>query len=112
MPVSGPAASALAVAAPDAGAVAQGGIAQRTSATATGFALAAVDLQLLLEVAGRAVGVDEIAQGGAAALDRVEEDALDGFDQPAVAFARNSSGGARRGDAGGEQRLGGVDVAH
>src|SRR5207342_456950 len=96
-----PRASALAVAAPDAGAVAQGGIAQRASATAAGFALAAVNLQLLLEIAGRAVGVDEVAQGGAAAIDRVEEDALDGFGQPAVAFARNAPGGARRGDAGG-----------
>src|SRR3546814_6233061 len=40
------------------------------AADAAGLAAAAVDKQFLLEVPGCAIGTEEIAQGGAAALDR------------------------------------------
>src|SRR5690606_9040877 len=65
------ASSSLAVAAPDGGALADAGVAQRAPAAHAGLALAAVYRQFLLEVAGRAVGADEVAQGGAAAGDGV-----------------------------------------
>src|SRR5690606_9058530 len=66
----------LAARAPGAGALADAGLAQRGPAGRAGQAAAAVDRQFLLEVAGRTVGVEEVAQGGAAAGDGVTEDLL------------------------------------
>src|SRR5690606_20223182 len=76
--------SALAVAAPDRGPLRQHGFLQRPAAARAGFAAAAVGGQFLLEIAGRAVGREEVAQGGAAAADGAPEDALDRVREQAV----------------------------
>ncbi|KAG0779222.1 hypothetical protein G6F22_010760 [Rhizopus arrhizus] len=107
-----PPGSALAVAAPDAGTLADGGVLQRAAAVRAGQPITAVHQQLLLEVARCAVGADEIAQGGTATGDRIPEDLLHRVGQPLVALARNLSRLAQRADAGLEQDFGSVDVAH
>ena len=73
---------------------------------------ALVDEQLLAEVARLAVGAEEVAQGGAACLDRSASTAPDRGDQPGEPRPRHPVGGGPRPDAGAEQRLAGVDVAH
>src|SRR5690606_8139230 len=102
----------LAARAPGAGALADAGLAQRGPAGRAGQAAAAVDRQFLLEVAGRPVGAEEVAQGGAAAGDGVTEDLLHRLGQGDVAGAGDLAGRAQRRDAGAEQAFGGVDVAH
>ena len=97
MPV---AASALAARAPHAGALADAGFLEPRAALFAGLAAAAVDQQLLFEVAGQAVRTDEVPQGGAAAFDCVGQDALHRDHQPLVTLPRLLAGGAQRMDAG------------
>src|SRR5512146_3047744 len=85
--------------------------ADRRAANPARLAAAAVDEQFLLEVAGLAVRLQEVAQRRAAARDRVVEDALGLHGEPCVLRFRDRSGRASRADAGGEQRFGNVDVA-
>src|SRR5690554_2703093 len=103
--------SALATPAIHAGALAELHFLQGAAALLAELARAPVDEQLLLEIAGLAVAADEVAQGGAAALDGDRQDALDLRGQALVARPGNRAGGLARIDAGGEQRLAGVDVA-
>src|SRR3546814_9218867 len=79
-------------------------------AVRAGGAAAAVRAQLLHEIARCAVRGEEVAQRGAAAGDGVFEDPPYRVGEQAVALARDLAGGAQRRDAGGKQRLGGVDV--
>src|SRR5690606_38991455 len=72
----------------------------------------AIGRELLFEVAGRAIGADEVAQRGAAAGDGGREDFLRRLRQQHVAFPRNPACLAPRRDAGAEQAFGGVDVAY
>src|SRR5690606_11994971 len=81
---TGPGALALAVRAPHGRALADHGLLQRPAAGRARFAAAAVGAQFLLEVARRAVGGDEVAQRGSAALDGVAEDAAHGVGQQPV----------------------------
>src|SRR5690349_16411964 len=83
----------------------------RRAAGAAGLAGAAIDVELLLEVAGQPVGTDEVAQRGAAARDRMREDAPDLECEALVALARHRARRARRMDPRGEQRLARIDVA-
>src|ERR1041384_3131597 len=96
------AASALATRAIDRGALAPFGVLECAPAHLARRAGATVDVQLLLEIAGFAIRVDEIAQRGAAALDGVGEDGLDRVGQRRVSLARNAAGLARWMDAGAE----------
>src|SRR5690606_32807399 len=80
--------SALAVPAPDRRALADARLPQRSPAARAGLAAAAISRQLLLEVARRPVRREEVAQGGAAAPDRMDEDAAHRVGQQPVAFAR------------------------
>src|SRR5687768_537577 len=84
--------SALAVPAPDRGALADAGLLERPAAARAGLAAAAIGRQLLLEIARRAVRADEVAQGGAAALDGVGQDVLDRGCERGVALARDLAG--------------------
>ena len=77
----------------------------------TGLAGAAIDAVLLLEIAGVAVAVDEIAQGAAARGDRQIQDVLHSRRQSGAAVLAQPSGCGFRADAGGKQRFVGVDVA-
>src|SRR6185312_673372 len=104
-------ASPLAVRAPERGALPQHRLPDRRAAGLARLARAAVDHQLAEEVAGCTVRGEEVAQRGAAAFDRMREDAFHFGGEPCVAGARHAAGFAARGDAGGEQRLAGVDVA-
>src|SRR6185312_7474852 len=104
--------SALAAWAPERGALAQHDLPDRGAAHATRFAGAAIDVQLAEEIARRAIGTEEVAQGGAAALDRQGEDALHFHGESSVACARDGASRTTRVDAGGEQGLAGVDIAH
>src|SRR5690606_10294376 len=84
---------------------------QRRRAVSAGFSLAAIHRQFLLEIPWRAIGRQEVAQGGAAALDRVGKYGADRIGEDAETLAGNAAGGAERVDAGLEQGFGGVDVA-
>src|SRR6478672_7981483 len=66
--------SALAVPAPDGGALADRRLFQRPSATRAGLATAPVGEQFQFEVPQRAVRTDEVAQGRPATLDGIGED--------------------------------------
>ena len=66
---------------------------------------------MLLEVAGLARGVDEVAQRAAAELDSFGQRRADFFDQFCAARKAEFSGGELRPDAGAEQGFVGVDVA-
>ena len=72
---------ALALRAPVGRALAHDGVADRGGADSAGLALALVDEELLAEVAGLAVGVEEISQGGAALGDGFFQDRPDRGDQ-------------------------------
>src|SRR5690348_8632113 len=85
--------------------------ADQGAADTTRFARAAVDRELLFEIAGRAVRADEVAQGRPAAADRVGEDALHFRRETRVALARDAACRASGMDARREQRLARVDVA-
>ena len=76
------------------------------------LAFASVNKKALGEVAGLAVGVDEVAEGGAALLDGFAEDLADGFDEAGELRAGKSGCGSGRADAGAEERFAGVDVAN
>src|SRR3990167_7333417 len=102
---------ALTARAIDTGQLTQLDLAQGAAADLAELAATAVDEQLLLKVAGLAVTTDEIAQGGAAALDGVGEDALDLIRQPHIALPRDRTRLAPRIDASGEQGLGRIDIA-
>src|SRR5690554_8004169 len=90
---------ALAMAAPYGGALADQGLFQRPAAVDAGGAAATVGGQLLLEVAGCAVGSQEVAQGGAAALDRSQQDRLHRVGQRRVARPGYPPGRTLRRDA-------------
>lgn len=76
------------------------------------FAGAAVYLVTLLEVAGLARAVDKVAQRAAAGNDGSGQHVADGAGQAQAVVPRQRIGRARRVDAGQEQRLVGVDIAH
>src|SRR3546814_6755454 len=73
------------------------------AADAAGLAAAAVDKQFLLEVPGCAIGTEEIAQGGAAALDRFGQHFTNPVGEPRAVGARQLARAPRRPDAGAEQ---------
>src|SRR5207342_3515318 len=98
--------------APDTGALADHPVAQGPATAAAGLALAPVDRQLLLEVTRRAIGVDVVAQGRAAARDGLAQDRSDRIGESRIAPTRDGSSLAQRRDTRGEQRFGGIDVAH
>src|SRR5580765_1731318 len=83
----------------------------RRAADLARLACTAVDEEFLLEVARRAVGRNEIAQRRPTARDRMVEDALHFVGEPCIARERHRARRALRMDAGGEQRLGRVNVA-
>ncbi len=72
---------------------------------------AAVNLVLELEEASDAVGVDVVGDGGAAELDGVGEDLLEGGVETGELGAGEAAGVAGGADAGAEEALVGVDVA-
>src|SRR5581483_4412976 len=74
-------------------------------------ALAAVDGQSVLVLAGGAVGVDVVGEAGAAVGDAALEHGDDRRVQPRGALGREGVGAAARGDRGVVQRLARVDVA-
>ena len=80
--------------APECRALPQHDLPDRRTAYVAGFASAAVDVEFAEEIAGRAIGVDEVAQRRAAAFDRPGEDALHFRSESRVAGARNVAGGA------------------
>src|SRR5690606_8528584 len=86
--------------------------AHRLAADAAGFARSAVDQAHGLVAAGGAVAGDEVAQGAAAALDRLGQRPADRVGQALVASQRDASRRRRRPDAGAEQALRRIDVAH
>src|SRR5690606_37245492 len=86
-------------------------LAQGAAAHLAHLPTTSVGEQLLLEVARLTVTANEVAQGSAAALDGTGENALDLCGQASIAGARDAASLAARVDAGGEQRLGGVDIA-
>src|SRR6185437_4519855 len=104
--------SALAARTPERGALAQHDLPDRRAAHPTRFAGAAIDVQLAEEITRRAIGTQEVAQGGAAAVDRQGEDALHFHGESSVACTRDGASRTTRVDAGREQGLAGVDVAH
>src|SRR6476619_4151910 len=81
----------LTVPAPDAGALADHPVAKRPPAAAAGLVLPSVDRQFLLEVPRRAVGIDVVAQGRAAARDGLSKDRADGLGESRVARTRERS---------------------
>src|SRR5690606_17293745 len=95
--------SALTVAAPHAGALADGGLLERAGAGRAGLAAATVDRQLLDEIAGIAVRADEVAQGGAALADRGLQHATDLHHQSLVALAGDLPGRTQWRDPGRKQ---------
>src|SRR5690606_23844810 len=76
-----------------------------------GFALAAVDVEAVLEIALAALGVGEVTQGRAAGGDGVGEDVADLGGEGFEAGPGDLAGGDQRRDAGAEQGLADVDVA-
>src|SRR5688572_29391702 len=92
--------SALAAGAPDGGALADRGLLHPPAAFRAGFAASAVGHELQVEVAGLAVGIDEIPERGAAALDGVAKDAFHHDDERFVACPRDLAGFAEGMDAG------------
>src|SRR6185312_6054860 len=104
--------SALAARTPECGALAQHDLPDRRAAHATRFAGATIHVQLAEEITRCTIGTEEVAQGGAPALNCQGEDALHLQREPHVARARNGTSGAAWVDAGGEQGLAGVDIAH
>src|SRR5690606_35418542 len=89
----------------------QANLAQTCPATLAELPTTTIDEQFLLEVARLAVAADEIAQGGASALDGLGENLPDRLGELQVACPGNGPGGTTRIDAGGEQRFASVDVA-
>src|SRR5882757_8367194 len=77
--------------------------ADRRSANLARLAFAPVHEQFLLEIAGLAVGIDEIAQRRAAARDRIFKNTFHFTGELRVALARYRSRRALWMDAGGEQ---------
>src|SRR5699024_7741431 len=82
------------------------------AAAGAGPAFATVDFQRLGEVAGRTVAHGEIAQRRAADFNGVGKDPPDNRSQPVIAYPADSPGRPARVDAGGEQCLGSIDIAH
>ena len=66
----------LAKAAEDGGPLSKFDLAQQASALGTGFAAAAVDVQLLGEITGFTFSVGEVFECGTALLDRLSQDLL------------------------------------
>ncbi len=82
------------------------------SAVGAGLAFAPVYFQLPGEVAGVAVRLTEILQGGAALVDGAAQDFLHRLGEPIVPFPRNAATGPGGMDARLEKGFVGVDVAH
>ena len=101
----------LADLAPESRTLAEAGGLDGGAADAAGLILAIVDVEGLLEVAGGAAFVDEVAQRGATLFESGGQHFADGGGQAAVAGEREPSGGALGRDTGAEQRFAGVDVA-
>lgn len=81
-------------------------------AAGAGLAGAAIDIQLLGKVAGFAVAINEIPQGGTALLDGTGQYLLDRLGQCLVALQADLACGAGGADTGHKQRFAGVDVTH
>src|SRR5450432_3924556 len=94
--------SALTVCAVERRALAKDDRTDRRAANLAWLASAAVDKEFLLEIAGHAVGTQKIAQGCAAARDRIGEDAFDLERKTAVSRPRHRTGRAARMDTGSE----------
>ncbi len=101
----------LAGGAVDGGAAAYGEFFEGGGAVVAELAGAAVDLVLELEEAADAVGVDVVGDGGAAELDGVGEDLLEGGVEADELGAGEAAGVAGGADAGAEEAFVGVDVA-
>src|SRR5581483_9456798 len=82
------------------------------AADQAGFAFAPVNAVLELEKAGVAVCVDIVGNRGAAGGDGFVEDRLEPVEEALHLVAAHAGSAAARADAGAEQRLVGVDVAH
>ena len=65
----------------------------------------------VVEAAGAAVAVYVVAHAAAADGDRRLQHRTDGRRQRPITLAADAVGGAQRGNAGGEETLGGVDIA-
>ncbi len=89
----------------------QQGAADGGGAFAAGLAGSEVDAVLKLEKAFNSVGVDVIGDRGAAELDGMEEDLFEGDAEGLEARGSDAPGAEGGADAGGEERLIGVDVA-
>src|SRR5262249_48828628 len=76
------------------------------------FARAPVNQVLLLKITGAAVGMHEVAQAAAAGRDRRAQRGADRLNQPDIARPADAAACARGMDAGAEQRLVRIDVAH
>src|SRR5574340_560491 len=72
----------------------------------------AIDEVVLLEIALFAIAVHIVAQAAAALLYRCAQHFPDASSQSRAAFLAEPAGGELRPDAGAEQRLVGIDVAH
>src|SRR5574344_2169562 len=71
-----------------------------------------IDLQLLKEISRSAIGAGEVLERGAALANRALQYRLDLGHQPFALFQAQGGGTTARINAGGKQRLVGVDVAH
>src|SRR5690606_29593370 len=83
----------------------------RAAVAGARFALAAVDVEAVLEIALAALGVGEVAQGRAAGGDGVVEHVADFGGEGLQPGLRDLAGGDERRDACAEQGLADVDVA-
>lgn len=103
--------SALATWAVNSGSVVHSDFFQRRPALFAGLSAATVDQQRLGKVAGLAVAVHKVPQGGSAHQDSGTERFPDSFGQPVIAVEADSSCFSAGMDAGFEQGFIGVDVA-
>src|ERR1700688_2126198 len=87
------------------------GLGRVAVATGAGLALPVIDPPAMLEIAELTIGLDVVAQAGAAGGDRFIEDVGDGPRQPIGPLALDSPGQALGRDAGPEQRFRDIDVA-
>lgn len=83
----------------------------RRAAYVAGLAAAAVHIEGLLEITGAAFGADKVAQGGAALLDGLLQQAFDVGDEVLRVVLTQAVAGAAWVDAGKKQGFVGVDIA-
>ncbi|SOZ36848.1 hypothetical protein CBM2605_A60092 [Cupriavidus neocaledonicus] len=102
----------LAVGAIEGGTLALDDLAHRLGAHLAWQAGAVVDKAIELEVAAGTVAADKVAQGAAAALDRLRQGVPHCLRQPVATRAAQAPGRRARMDAGAEQAFGCVDIAH